>query len=151
MPLTRRVRATSGPLRRALPRLAVATVALVVARTCDSATSALGLCLFVLTVVTGPGRWLRYVMTGEPALAPVDPTLRHPGAFAVELHDAGDRPFDVVKAVREVTGLPASEASAVTAHVPATVAAELSQTSATQVRDHLTRAGATATIVQPGR
>jgi ribosomal protein L7/L12 len=133
---------------RALPQVAGVVIGLVMLSR-GGLTTWLGgalLVITVLSVVLTPRAWVRYVRTGVRPLAQVAPELTEPGPHAVVLQDAGQRPVEVVAAVREVTGFGLADAKAVVDRAPSEVVAGLSESSASLVRDRLERAGARAEV-----
>ena len=143
----RRARSVLRALGRALPRIAGAVLGLVLARADGGVLSAVGITVFVLSVMTNPARWWRYVLTGAKPEAPPAAEFSEAGMCSVELQDSGTRPFEVLKALREGTGVGFSDAKATIETVPATIAERLSEGSAQRVRDRVERAGATAAVV----
>lgn len=146
----RRARSVLAVLERVLPRIAGTVLGLVLARAGGGVLSAVGVVVFVLSVMTNPARWWHYVLTGAKREAPPAAEFSEAGVCSVELQDSGTRPVEVIKALREVTGAGFSDAKATVATVPAMIAERLSEGSAQRVRDRVVRAGATAVIVTTG-
>ena len=143
----RRPRSVLAALARTLPRIGGVVLGLVLARADGGVLSAVGATILVLSVMTNPARWWRYVLTGAKPEAPPGAEFSETGVCSVELQNSGTRPFEVLKALREVTGVGFSDAKATIDTVPATIAERLSGGSAQRVRDRVERAGATATVV----
>ena len=138
-------------LARALPRVAVAASGLGLATVADHGVLAdVGFIVFLLSVATKPTTWWRYVRTGTVPATPPAAEYAEPGPFDVQLLHAGARPFDVMKALRDVTAVDAVDARIRVEATPALVAEQLSDSSARRVRERLERAGATASIVPAG-
>ncbi|HET8604210.1 MAG TPA: ribosomal protein L7/L12 [Marmoricola sp.] len=134
---------------RALPRVGGAGVGLALVGT-DGVTSVVGTVVLVLSVMTSPTRWWRYVTTGERPLRPVRPEFAEHGGMDVVLQSAGPRPIEVLTALRQVSEPDFAAARALLERAPVTVVRRLSETSAGLVRKRLEAAGATVTVV-PGR
>jgi ribosomal protein L7/L12 len=107
----------------------------------------LGIAVFVVSLpLAKPVAWWRYVRTGhEPS---GDQDYAEVGDFHVILRASGTRSFEVVKAVREVSGAGIVEAKSKVDIAPTIIAVGLSEASATRVRARLERAGATATVAE---
>jgi len=135
-------------LARAAPRIAGLVVGLVLIRRADDVgvLFLLGITIFVLSLPLGnPAAWWRYVRAGQVRR---DEPEYEQGDFRVVLRAAGSRSLDVVKAVREVTGVGAGEAKTKVDIAPTTIAIGLSEASATRVCERLQQAGATAVVVR---
>ena len=132
-------------LGRALPRTAGAALGLVLLRSDRGALVALGGAVLVLSLMTNPARWWRYVRTGSKA----DPraSSRAPGEFRVELTDPGPRPVEVVKALRKTTGVDLPGARAQVAGAPVTVTEGVSADTAREVAARLRLAGGAASVL----
>ena len=109
-----------------------------------------GFVMFLLSVGTRPTTWWRYVRTGTVPVTPPAAEYAEAGRFDVELLHVGARPFEVMKALRDVTALEAVDARILVETTPALVAEQLSVSSARRVRERLERAGATASVVAAG-
>jgi large subunit ribosomal protein L7/L12 len=134
-------------LGRAFPRVAGAAVGLTLERADGGVLSYLGIVVFVLSVLTNPARWWRYVRTGVKAEPLLAAEFAETGDCSVELQSPGGRPIDVIKALREVTGAGFADAKAKVQTVPSTIAEGLSEESAERVRDRMEHAGATTTTI----
>ena len=132
---------------RALPRVGGAGVGLALIGT-DGVTSAIGTVVLVLSVMTSPARWWRYVATGERHQRPVRGEFAEPGDVDVVLQDAGPRPIEVLTALRQVSEPDFATAKALLEDAPVTVARRLSEDSAGRVRQRLEAAGASATLAR---
>ena len=136
-------------VRRALPPVLGVILGLVIMRRyADEWLYWLGFATFLLSslrIVLHPVRWWEFVVTGAPT-PPTDVKYTHPGAYQVELLSAGNRPIEVVKALREVCGLGLVEAQQRVDDAPSVIASHISESSAAQVRDRIDRAGGTATF-----
>lgn len=101
----------------------------------------------IIGIPASPRAWWRSVRTGQrPGDAPPPAEFTAPGPFQVELLDAGERPIDVAKALREVTVHGHPEAMRLATQVPSTVAVGLSAESAQKVSERVRRAGATSVV-----
>jgi ribosomal protein L7/L12 len=89
--------------------------------------------------------WSRAIC-GEKPVAPLDPAFSEPGTYLVRLDASGDRPFELLKAVREVTNYSFKEAKALVHSTPSVVATSLSHRSVERVSDRIVAAGATVTL-----
>lgn len=135
-------------LVRALPRVAGVVVGLAVAASAHSGWLYwLGVAVFVLSIPLRPTAWWGYVMTGVAPGPRVPPEYTMPGTYRVELRSPGERPLDVIRALRESAGLSLLDAKDKVDHVPSTVAAGLSEESAGLVRDRVQHAGGTARVL----
>ena len=138
---------------RAFPRVAGVVLGLALARSDGAALSLVGVVVLVVSVMTNPTRWWRYVLTGATAESSVAAEFSEAGSCSVELRSPGARPIEVVKALREVTGAGLSDAMTTVDSAPAIIAERLSAASARRVRDRVELAGATAAVVttDPGQ
>lgn len=135
-------------VRRALPRVGGVAVGIGLMASGGSWWSQLGVFVLVLSLAVDPVRWWRYVVTGlrrEPAL---EASYSEAGDCSVELSAVGDRPIQVIKALREVTAADLMTAKAAVDSPPAVIATGLSAVSAARVREQVEGAGATATVVR---
>ena len=106
-----------------------------------------GASLLVLNVLNDPVGWWRHVRTGTRLETPVRAEFAEPGACSVELRSTGGRSIDVIKQLRETTGVGLAEAKSKVQAVPVVIAEGLSAESAKRVRQQVELAGATAVIV----
>ena len=74
------------------------------------------------------------------------PAVEEKTEFDVVLKSFGAKKLDVIKAVREITGLGLSEAKAVVDGAPSTVKEAMSKEAATEAAEKLKAAGATAEL-----
>ena len=140
-----------GPAQRAAPTLLMTTFLLLVAVSGGAPWLQTGAAvLFVFSLLElASRRWWHYVRTGESLREPVDPQYREPGAYRVELLDVGPNLIEVVKALREVKALTLMEAKQLADSCPATVAEDLSESSANVVAERITKAGGRARAAGP--
>ena len=150
MTAQRAPRSVLAALGRALPRIAGAALGLALTRADGGALSAVGITVFVLSVMTNPARWWHHVLTGARHEAPPPVEFSEAGVCSVELQSSGARPVEVLKALREVTGAGLADARAAIENAPVMIAERLSEGSAQRVRDRVERAGATAAVVTRG-
>lgn len=142
-----------GRIGRALPSVLGIVVGLWFMRGYDDQwVSWAGWAVFLystLRIVQHPALWWRYVVSGVAPTPPTDAKYTQPGRYQVELLGAGDRPIEVVKALREVSSLGLVEAKQLIDGAPTIVATNISESSATHVRDRISRAGGTANLSTP--
>lgn len=144
------VNSVVGPLVRALPRILGGILGLALIGSGDSDLGVVGLVgvgIFVLSVMTNPRVWWRYVRTGVPAASTVPAQFTEPGPCSVELRNPGARRIEVIKGLREVTAAGFVDAKDAVESVPVIVARGLSAGSASRVRVRLESAGATVAVV----
>jgi len=77
---------------------------------------------------------------------PVAPKVEEPTEFHVELTAAGANKINVIKAVREITGLGLGEAKALVEGAPKNVKETVAKAEAEEMKKKLTEAGATVTL-----
>lgn len=134
---------------RALPRLLLIAFAVAfVLWERSILAAACGVILVVSRLLDLPA-WWHYVVTGERQVARkwVAAQYAVPGRYGVELLGAGERPLEVIKAVREVNGSGLAEAKGIVTGAPAPIVAGLSEQSAQRVADRIRRAGAEVRVV----
>lgn len=83
---------------------------------------------------------------GAPAPAEAKPVVEEKTEFSVELTAAGANKINVIKAVREITGLGLGEAKALVEGAPKMVKEALGKAEAQEVEKKLKDAGATVTL-----
>ncbi len=83
-----------------------------------------------------------------PAVA--EKKVEEPTEFNVELTNAGANKINVIKAVREITGLGLGEAKALVEGAPKTVKEAAPKAEAEEIKKKLTDAGATVTLKPAG-
>jgi large subunit ribosomal protein L7/L12 len=87
------------------------------------------------------------VAVAAPAAAAAAPVVAaEPTEFNVELTAAGANKINVIKAVREITGLGLGEAKALVDGAPKTLKEGVSKADAEEMKKKLTEAGATVTL-----
>ena len=89
-------------------------------------------------------------VAAAPAAAAAPVTAAEPTAFHVELTNAGANKINVIKAVREITGLGLGEAKALVEGAPKTVKETVAKAEAEEIKKKLTEAGATVTLKPAG-
>ncbi|HET8617033.1 MAG TPA: ribosomal protein L7/L12 [Actinomycetales bacterium] len=135
---------------RALPPVLGAILGVVIMRR-EAGTwlSWIGFAVFlfsVLRVLARPTVWWRYVLTGGAPAEPTDATYIQPGSYHVELLSAGERPIEVIRALREACDLDVVEARQRVDDAPTRIASLISESSAVQVCERVARAGGAATL-----
>ena len=87
-------------------------------------------------------------MMAAPAAGGIDggPAAAEQSVFAVELKDAGAQKIQVIKALREVTGLGLAEAKAMADAAPKVVKEGLAKAEAEELKKKLEEAGATVVL-----
>jgi ribosomal protein L7/L12 len=129
-----------------LPRLATAFVGLLLLDSNPITLQAVGVLVLATAMSTNWRQWGRYVRTGQRTRALPSGEFMQPGPFRVELVDAGARPLEIIKAIREVTPASFSEAKRLVNSVPSIVAKDLSGESARLVLERVQRAGGIGTV-----
>ena len=83
---------------------------------------------------------------GGGAAAPVAEKAAEPTEFSVELTAAGANKINVIKVVREITGLGLGEAKALVEGAPKMVKESVDKATSEDLKKKLTEAGATVTV-----
>lgn len=136
-----------GVVQRALPRvIGVVFGVLIMSRWGGGFLFWFGFLMVLFSVLTNPVNWLQYVVTGHRPVPTTDPRYTETGNCRVDLSSSGNRPIEVVKAVREVTNLGLVEAKGKVDKTPSTIVSGLSERSAVEVRTRLERAGGAAIV-----
>jgi hypothetical protein len=137
----------TSPVARALPRpLGVAAGAAMLMHGDTGVLALVGFGLLLSSVPRHPAAWWRYVRTGLVAQPSTDWKYLQEGTWRVDVVAAEEATFEVVRAVREVTGLGVNAAVELVEQ-GGRVADGLSAGSAARVCARLERAGATVTPV----
>lgn len=85
-------------------------------------------------------------VAAAPAAAAAAPVVAEPTEFHVELTAAGANKINVIKAVREITGLGLGEAKALVEGAPKNVKETVAKAEAEEIKKKLADAGATVTL-----
>ncbi len=85
-------------------------------------------------------------VAAAPAAAAAAPVAAEPTEFHVELTAAGANKINVIKAVREITGLGLGEAKALVEGAPKNVKETVAKAEAEEIKKKLADAGATVTL-----
>ena len=81
-------------------------------------------------------------MVAGPAAGAAAPAVEEQTEFDVVLQGAGEKKLEVIKVVRELTGLGLKEAKDLVESAPKTIKEGISKDEATQIKDKLAAAGA---------
>jgi len=137
----------SSKVARALPRLLQIALGIGVLFVDHNLVRLAGVVLIGTAVMSDWRLWWRYVSTGERQGGwKPEPAFAEPGTHSVTLTEAGPRPVEVVKAVREICGADLLAAKILVEGVPSVLADAVSEASATAARERLESAGATAVV-----
>ncbi|WP_300682010.1 ribosomal protein L7/L12 [Nocardioides sp.] len=138
----------TAQIGRALPRICVLVLGVLGLASGHMFAEIAGLVVVGATVATNWKAWWTYVVTGQrPSTATPPPAeFAEPGTYRVRLEAAGERPIQVIKAIREVSGADLYEAKILVEGVPSIMADQVSVTSADRVRARLEAAGATVSM-----